>query len=169
MNYKSLLTILASSLIIISGCRKTDRVQNEPQAEQLNDVTYTKIGDPQANPFSFKNVQKAIELVKKKRSVQQNLVDPCDGTGGGGGQIYPTHTYVRFAPQNVDQLTALESAGMELYDVPLHYDIAEEGDWYQDPSLPTDAITYQYTLVPYGYPMPASIPYSVLDQLFLFN
>ena len=168
MNLKTFILILTIGILTITSCRKTEQLQNEQPAEQLKDASLTKLGDPKASPFSFKHVNKAIEIVKERNRVQQNLVDPCDGTGGGG-EIYPTHTYVRFAPQNVDQLSALEEAGMELFDVPLHYDIAVEGDWYQDPSLPADAITYQYTLVPYGYPIPNFIPHTILDQLFLFN
>jgi hypothetical protein len=125
-------------------------------------------------------VKKAIEKVKKQKAearrqalaASPNLMlppDSCNGGGGGGGTIYPTHTYVRFAPQNVDQLTALEESGMELFDVPLTYEVLEDGDFYQDPSIPEDQITYQYTLVPYGYPLPSDIPYTILDQIYLFN
>jgi hypothetical protein len=165
------------------SCRK-DFSANE-KAETItqvkNDLTKTKLGKEKANPFSFEIVKKAIEKVKKQKAearrqaqaARPNLIlppDTCDGGGGGGGgTVYPTHTYVRFAPQNVDQLTELEESGMELVDVPLTYEVEEDGDFYQDPSIPEDQITYQYTLVPYGYPLPSHIPYTVLDQVYLFN
>ncbi|MBU3744115.1 MAG: hypothetical protein FGM61_06135 [Sediminibacterium sp.] len=83
--------------------------------------------------------------------------------------IRPTHNYVRFAPQNLEQLNELVTIGFELFDVPLTYEVLEEGDFYQDPSIPANEITYQYTLVPYGFPIPSNIPYVILDEIFLFN
>jgi hypothetical protein len=153
-------------------------VQKPLPPEIKNDLTQMKLGKEQGNPFSFEVVKKAIEKIKKDKAAARmqaklnspNLMLPPDTcSGGGGGTIYPTHTYVRFAPQNVDQLTELEESGMELIDVPLTYEVTEDGDFYQDPSIPEDQITYQYTLVPYGYPLPSHIPYTILDQIYLFN
>lgn len=165
---------LCLSFLLLMACRKPDTAEQPVDAlPQVYDATQTKLGEKKGNPFSFKMVEKAIQLVKEKKrngSISNHLVDPCDGGGTGNPPpLTPTHTYVRFAPEDVDQLSALEESGLELFDVPLNYDIEEEGDWYQDPSLPADAITYQYTLVPASYPMPTGIPYLVLDQLFLFN
>lgn len=178
------LLIAVSMLLTLYSCRKD--FSADPKQEDAfqikNDLTKTKLGKEKANPFSFEVVKKAIEKVKKQKAearrqaqaASPNLIlppDPCDGGGGGGGggTIYPTHTYVRFAPQNVDQLTELEESGMELFDVPLTYEVIEDGDFYQDPSIPEDQITFQYTLVPYGYPLPTHIPYTILDQIYLFN
>lgn len=80
-----------------------------------------------------------------------------------------THNYVRFAPQNEDQLITLHNWGYDLYDMPLDQDITNSGEYFQDPSLPTSAITYQYTLVPANYSLPTSVPYTILNQVFLFD
>ncbi len=45
----------------------------------------------------------------------------------------------------------------------------ESGDFYQDPNIPEEQITFQYTLVAYGYPLPNNIPYTIIDQVYLFN
>lgn len=44
-----------------------------------------------------------------------------------------------------------------------------QGEYYQDPSLPSSAITYQYTLVPSNYSLPTNVPYTVLYQVVLFD
>jgi hypothetical protein len=80
-----------------------------------------------------------------------------------------THNYVRFAPQNEDQLILLHNLGYDLYDVPLDADITNSGEYYQDPSLPSSAITYQYSLIPANYTLPTSVPHSILYQVFLFD
>ena len=45
----------------------------------------------------------------------------------------------------------------------------ESDGFYQDPSLPTNQITYQYTLVPAGGLVPLQHRSVELDQLFLFD
>ena len=40
------------------------------------------------------------------------------------------------------------------YDFPLDYEIINLGTYYHDPSLPVDAITWQYCVVPVGYVLP---------------
>lgn len=52
---------------------------------------------------------------------------------------------------------------------PLDQEITNAGEYYQDPSLPVSAITYQYTLVPSNYSLPTSVPYTILYQVFLFD
>jgi hypothetical protein len=183
-NYLTKLCFAISILLTVASCRKdlSSAQEGDTEEQVVNDLTNTKLGKEKANPFSFEVVKKAIEKVKKQKAEKKRQlqatnpniidpVDPCDigGGGGGGGTIYPTHNYVRFAPQNVDQLTELEESGMELFDVPLNYEVIEDGDFYQDPSIPEDQITFQYTLVAYGYPLPSHIPYTILDQIYLFN
>jgi hypothetical protein len=80
-----------------------------------------------------------------------------------------THNYVRFAPQDENQLIVLHDYGYDLYDVPLDQDIVMSGEYYQDPSLPESAITYQYTLVPANFSLPTTVPHSIISQVFLFD
>jgi hypothetical protein len=121
--------------------------------------TLTKLGKKTENPFSLANMALAIENVSKKsKTGRTKLLEPST-----------THNYVRFAPQNETQLVALHDLGYDLYDVPLDRDIAVVGEYYQDPSLPASAITYQYTLVPANYGLPATVPYTILTQVYLFN
>ncbi len=127
LKWTSILTM--AFILTLASCRKDFSNENIAQVSGIkNDLVPTKLGSERANPFSFEIVKKAIEKVRKDKAearsraiaANPNLLPPPDdcGGGGGGGTLYPTHTYVRFAPQNVDQLTALEESGMELSDVP---------------------------------------------------
>lgn len=82
-----------------------------------------------------------------------------------------TNLYVRFKPTTPDQLSVLDSTmelqGLELFDTPFDYDITYEGDYYQDPSIPEEQITWQYAVVPPSYVPPAGIQYEVLAQIHI--
>jgi len=150
----------ALSCLLLASCQKQFTPQAPAAAKDSDTRIETVLGQKQPNPFSFQYLQKAISGVSQSKGAS---------TIGGSTLVSPTHYYVRFAPQNVEQLTKLEEAGFELFDVPLDYDVVTSGDWYQDPSIPDEQITYQYTLVPEGYALPSTIPYTVLDTIFLYN
>ncbi|MBL7873883.1 MAG: hypothetical protein JNM78_19875 [Cyclobacteriaceae bacterium] len=141
---------------ILFACQEpVDKVQ--PLEEDFK----TELGAIGQNPFSSDNMKAALESVlKKTSSVNGRTLADLPST---------THNYVRFAPQNEDQLITLHNYGYDLYDVPLDQDITNQGEFYQDPSLPPTAITYQYTLVPSNYSLPTTVPYTVLYQVFLFD
>ncbi len=152
------------TLLLNMGCKK--QFADQAPAEQSTSTATereTKLGELKPNIYSFSNVQKALN----------GLLSAKSGSAGSGisqqAVINPSHLYVRFAPQTMEQLLRLEEADFVLYDVPLTADIEVEGDYYQDPAIPEDQITYQYTLVPDGYPLPTDIPYTVLDQIFLYT
>lgn len=44
-----------------------------------------------------------------------------------------THNYVRFAPENEDQLIELHNYGYDLYDTPLDQDVTTD-EYYHDPA-----------------------------------
>lgn len=162
---KITLLIVALTSIFFTSCRKDFTPEQDVDANIQSDVTQTKLGAIKPNPFSFETVKRAIATIKQRKATTNGREQNCPTNI----TIYPTHVYVRFAPQNVDQLTQLEDAGFELFDVPLMNEIIEDGDFYQDPTIPDDQITYQYTLLPYGYPLPQEIPYTIIDQIYLFN
>lgn len=77
-----------------------------------------------------------------------------------------THVYVRFRPADIDQfdvlLSTMELQNLDLFDTPVDYEVTYEGDYYQDPSIPEEEITWQYAVVPPGFQFPAGIPYETL-------
>jgi hypothetical protein len=85
--------------------------------------------------------------------------------------VVVTNLYVRFKPTSVDQLAILDSVmeiqNLELFDTPFDYDVTYERDYYQDPSIPAEQITWQYAVVPPTFQFPAGIQYQTLAQIHI--
>ena len=143
----SLLYFIFSFVIVVSllSCRKY--YDSQPVPNKLTDVTV--LGSEKANPFSFATIKEALLKLSTEKVEGEIKTNSNTKALRRFDDIRPTHNYVRFAPQNLEQLNQLVTAGFELFDVPLTYEIEEEGDYYQDPSIPVTEITFQYTLVPY--------------------
>ena len=60
----------------------------------------------------------------------------------------------------------MQSLELELFDYPLDYDIVVEGNYYHDPSIPDDQITWQYTCVRPNFEFP-DIDFEVLERCFI--
>ncbi len=72
-------------------------------------------------------------------------------------EITPTHLYVKFTPKNEQELDILMvDSTLVLYDYPLDYEIAINGDFYRDPDIPEDQPTPQYCAVKVTYPFAQS-------------
>lgn len=111
------------------------------------------LGDKLDDPYTVENMQAAVNSLY--------------GTRAGRVDVAVTDLYVRFLPADEDQLARLTGAGLELMDHPMDYEIVREGDYYHDPSLDEDAITWQYAVVGKDFDFPADIRYEVLDECFL--
>jgi hypothetical protein len=74
---------------------------------------------------------------------------------------------VRFLPKSEEEYALLLSKGLRLTDHPVDYRIAREGDYYHDPEIAEEAITWQYAVVAKDFTFPAGIRYEVLDECFI--
>ena len=92
------------------------------------------LGEKLANPYSLKNMQRALDTL-----LQTKGLDPI--------YLEPTDAYVRFRPTDTLEYRLLMEANLELFDYPLNYDLLTDGDYYHDPSIPEDEITWQYTVI----------------------
>lgn len=114
----------------------------------------TVLGIQLTNPYLIPNMQQAYS----------NL-------GITNTTVIVTNLYVRFKPANVDQLDVLlstmESQNLELFDTPVDYEVIYEGDYYQDPAVPEEEITWQYAVVTPGFQFPAGIQYETLAQIHI--
>lgn len=111
------------------------------------------LGEQLEDPYSVDNINAAVTKLY--------------GTKGGRTQVEATDLYVRFLPRSKDDLDLLESMGLQLTDHPLDYEIVREGDWYHDPKIPEDDITWQYAVVPIDFEPPKNILCHVLDEVYL--
>ena len=88
-------------------------------------------------------------------------------TKSGVERLEATNYYVRFLPMDDRQFTSLKLMGVQLLDHPLDYEILREGDYYHDPSLQEDDITWQYAVVDKNFQFPQDIRYEILEQCYI--
>lgn len=140
--------------IAVSAC--TDEgLDAEISGSSIDKLSHEMIvlGKKLENPYSVENVTKAVEALYPTKT--------------GRTDVEETDIYVRFLPANDDQLEELDGMDVDLMDHPLDYEIIEDGDYYQDPTLGEDDITWQYAVVPKGFKFPGGIRYEILDHCFI--
>ncbi|MBA4260311.1 MAG: hypothetical protein C0446_14205 [Chitinophaga sp.] len=109
------------------------------------------LGQQLPNPYTVANMQAAVNILY-----------------GGNYPITASHLYVRFKPSSSEQLVTLdETEDLELQDYPIDYELIQDGDYYQDPTLGTEDFHWLYTVVPANYNFPQGIQHEVLEQLYL--
>ena len=117
----------------------------------------TVLGRQVVNPYSLTVVREAYA---------QLLGDP--GFPSDSLHIAPSHLYVRFAPQTLeDEFALARDSSLTLFDVPLDHEIAIPGSSYRDPAVADGHSTYLYTAVRADYPLAGLVvEYEVLDTLY---
>ena len=111
-----------------------------------------QLGDKLEDPYTVANMQEALTKAYP--------------TKAGRIQIEATDLYVRFLPADDGEMSLLKDLGLYLLDHPMDYSILREGDYYQDPSVGEEAITWQYAVVPKNFVFPPDIRYELLDECF---
>lgn len=161
---QSFALVLLLVTLLVGSCKKPESAAYERQYETTtkNDTKETTLGKKMANPFTIDVMRIAINnlLAKKNRTMVGAKIEAITN---------PTHKYIRFKPANDDDVIALDALGYELSDVPLDQEIEDLGDWYHDPSVPVNEITYLYTVLPIGEPLPPGILATQLAELYLFD
>lgn len=111
------------------------------------------LGDRLADPYSVDNINAALKSLYPTKASRQDVT--------------ATDLYVRFLPASQQDYDRLEALDIKMMDHPLDYQIVREGDYYHDPSIPDDEITWQYAVVKSGFKFPAGIYYEVLDECYI--
>lgn len=148
------LMVLMMALLLMS-CSKNEVVsERNINYNYGKDLTHEMIvlGDRLENPYKTENVRTAL------KSLYPTKADRVD--------IRTTNLYVRFLPADQHEYDSLVSAGVEMVDHPLDYEIAVEGDWYHDPQIPENELTWQYAVVAPDFEFP-DIEYEVIDECYI--
>lgn len=146
--------IIAMALALMS-CSKDEVISDRNiDFSYGKDLTHEMIvlGDRLENPYKTENVRKAL------KSLYPTKADRIE--------VKTTDLYVRFLPEDETEYDELVAAGVKLIDHPLDYDIVVEGDWYHDPDIPENDMTWQYAVVPSDFDFP-DIRYEVIDECFI--
>lgn len=141
--------LLLFALVLVS-CAKEGR-EAEPTREVYHGMI--ELGEKLEDPYTVENMEKAV------RSLYPTKADRVD--------IRPTDLYVRFLPATDEDLAVLGRRGLYLMDHPMDYRIVREGDYYHDPSIADESITWQYAVVPRDFDFPSGVRYEILDRCYI--
>ncbi len=132
--------------------------KDKPTAETFNREGMLKLGKQLDNPYSVETMKEAWNNIQQNNSSYRMM----------GAGITTTHLYLKFKPQNEEELSLLqEDSTLTLYTHPLDYEILGDGDYYHDPEIPDSLPTYQYCAVPADKVLPAGVSHEVLAKLFI--
>jgi len=151
--YKQILVSIAliGAMCFVS-CEKDGKITDE------SGVQMSGLGERLENPYSVENMRIALESLQN--SNENNRM-------GDGIEVITTHLYLKFKPQNEDELSLLQQdSTLNLYTYPLDYELLDGVDDYHDPEVPEDQPTYQYCAVPVDKALP-DVSYEILEQLFI--
>lgn len=141
--------------VCFMACTKGLGVENPNISNWEDDLCHDEIilGEQLENPYTVANVKNALDVL-------------YPGTKASSS-INATDLYVRFLPRSEEDLETLKNLGVSLLDHPMDYSVVRDGDYYHDPEIERDCITWQYGVVPVGFEFPAEIEHELLDECYL--
>lgn len=142
-------------LTMLLACQQEEMPAPDIRRVDLKNISHEMIelGEKLEDPYTVENMREAVARVYPTRAREI--------------EITPTDLYVRFLPRTGDQYASLLSKGLKLIDHPVDYRIVREGDYYHDPGLSEEEITWQYAVVPKDFEFPTSIRWELLDECFI--
>ncbi|MBO5420023.1 MAG: hypothetical protein J6A22_08070 [Bacteroidales bacterium] len=151
---RGVLKWLSMALVIVSCGKESAPYERSVNYEYGRNLSHEKIvlGERLENPYKTENMRRALSSLYPTKA--EHAV------------IQTTDLYVRFLPADQSEYELLDSLGLEMVDHPLDYSIAVEGDWYHDPDISEDSMTWQYAVVPKDFVFP-DVRYEVIDECFM--
>lgn len=148
------ISVVLVAIVLMSCSKESFRTGRGLDYSYGRDIPHNMIvlGDRLENPYTTENMSKALHSLYPTRA------DRVD--------VKATNLYVRFLPADDSEYEQLRGLGLDMMDHPLDYDIAVEGDWYHDPSVPENKVTWQYAVVPHGFDFP-DIRYELIDECYI--
>lgn len=147
--------LIVSILLFLQACTSGLLDRNDPYPGDDDSPGHGMIvlGERLEDPYTVENMTAALQSLYS--------------TKGEIVALKPTDYYVRFLPENQEDFDRLESLGVQMTDHPLDYSIVKDGDYYQDPSLGDERITWQYAVVDTGFEFPEGIRYEIIDECYI--
>ncbi len=153
-HFAKLLKIQLMILLTAVSCEKgtdDDYYEDLSLGDELSHEMIV-LGEQLENPYSVQNMTKAVASLYPTKA--SSTIDATD-------------MYVRFLPETDEQMTELLSLDIVLMDHPLDYQIIKDGDYYHDPLISEDMITWQYAVVPPDFESPEGIRCEILDECYI--
>lgn len=142
-------------LITVCSCNTQNPYSTEFENSDFHSLSHDRIilGDRLEDPYTVDNMSKALMALYPSKA-ERIVLDPTD-------------LYVRFLPKSQEDYDRLDAYGINLTDHPLDYKIVREGDYYHDPSIDEENITWQYSVVPKDFIFPTDIRYEIIDECYI--
>ena len=142
-------------LMLLTGCHEEELSLPDERRVDISAVSHgmIELGEKLEDPYTVENMQEAVARLYPTRA--------------GGISIQATDLYVRFLPKTEEEYALLLSKGLKLTDHPVDYRIVKEGDYYHDPKLAENAITWQYAVVSKDFEFPSGVRCEILDEVYL--
>ena len=149
------LQLLFCLAALLAACSPTGLDPENISYDDGSDVEHELLvlGEKLEDPYTVENMTKALQVLYPTKATVVTLT--------------PTDNYVRLLPGNEDDIRLLEEMGVQMLDHPLDYSIVKEGDYYHDPDIPEEDITWQYAVVPPDFEAPDWIECELLDECFI--
>jgi hypothetical protein len=160
---KKIALIPALCVFLIWSCQPETDISPIDPSYSLTDQEENgmiKVGRKLENPYSVENMSKAFQNLLNSEENGKLLEENVD--------IIATHLYVKFKPESEEELDILKSdSTLILYSYPLDYELELTGHYYHDPEVPDEQPTYQYCSVPIDKPLPSTVDYEILEELYI--
>ena len=142
-------------LMLLTGCHEEGLPGPDERRVDMSALSHgmIELGEKLEDPYTVENMQEAVASLYPTRA--------------GRVSIKATDLYVRFLPKNEEEYALLLSKGLKLTDHPVDYRIVKEGDYYHDPELSENVITWQYAVVSKDFEFPAGVRSEILDECYL--
>jgi len=153
---KKVLCLALMAVMTVTACEKGFLFRASEDVDVQGNLSHGMIvlGDQLEDPYTVNNMTKAFNELYPTKAGLRITVDP-------------THLYVRFLPQDEEQYESLQKICPIILDHPMDYEIITEGDFYHDPDIPDEQITWQYAVVNHDFVFPQGIRCEVLDSCYI--
>ncbi|MBO0328954.1 hypothetical protein [[Muricauda] lutisoli] len=170
--YLKTIYLATLSLALITSCEKSENQAIDQKTNETIDGKAVVLGKELEIPYSADNMQVAFNNLLfnlKSKSKTSKLAKALKDAKGI--EIQPSHYYYRFLPKDSAEYELLTNdTVLQVSNIPLHYEIEEEGDFYNDPELEggenLDSFSYLYAVVPYDYTIPEHVQNEQLDNMY---
>lgn len=141
--------------LAIASCSKEGTEEEYGETSYRYEVSHEMIvlGNKLKDPYSVKNMEAALASLYP--------------TKAGRVELKATDVYLRFLPSDASEYQTLVDLGLNLFDHPLDYQVLRDGDYYHDPSVEDDKITWQYAVVRSDFKLPKNIRHEILEQCYI--
>ena len=164
--------LLCCSILAVS-CSNDDMI-DEMQQQAIESVAPIEVSYPEdarlQNPYTVENMQRALDSVRAKVNRGVYNYKPTKRTADflEDFEIYGTHKYVKFVPNNDDEYNAMkQDSTLILFDYPLDYDFPDSYFADRADNATGNELVEYYTTVALDRTLPSGVSKQDLAELYI--